>query len=53
MKDRKTLRNGSMFSMIKELNMEKVSSKDKLDVYKCIFNPHYPDIVKITDNRQK
>lgn len=49
---RKTLRNGPMFSIIKELNMEKVSSKEKLDVYKCTFNPHYPDIVKITDDRR-
>lgn len=46
---KKTLRNGPMFSIIKELGMELASSADKVETYLCRHNDSYPKIVAVED----
>ncbi len=47
---KKTLRNGPMFAIIKELSMTKQSVSDDVEIYLCPFNRAYPQIVEITLN---
>ncbi len=44
---KKTLRNGPMFAIIKELNMTKQYTSDDMETYLCSFNQEYPQIVEI------
>jgi fkbH domain len=46
---KKTNRNGPMFALIDELKMERVASKDGVDVYSCSYNDHYPQIVMLEE----
>lgn len=48
---KKTLRNGPMFNVIKELGMSKSSQSDNMDVYICKYSKDYPEIVSIKDNK--
>lgn len=47
---KKTLRNGPMFSIIKELDMTKISSRGDIFVYKCKYDRDYPNIITIKDS---
>lgn len=44
---KKTLRNGPMFQIIRELKMEKVSSEGGYDVYQCQYDKDYPKVVSL------
>lgn len=47
---KKTLRNGPMFQIIKQLKMDKVSSEDGYDVYQCKYDKDYPKVVSLIEN---
>lgn len=47
---KKTLRNGPMFQIIKQLKMDKVSSEDGYDVYQCQYDKDYPKVVSLVEN---
>lgn len=46
---KKTLRNGPMFNIIKELGMQKESVSQDTETYKCKYDPKFPNIVTIND----
>ena len=46
---KKTLRNGPMFNIIKELGMQKESVSQDTETYKCKYDPKFHNIVTIND----
>lgn len=46
---KKTLRNGPMFQIIRELKMEKISSEGGYDVYQCKYDKDYPKVVSLVE----
>lgn len=44
---KKTLRNGPMFQIIRELKMERVHSEGEYDVYQCKYDKNYPKVVTL------
>ncbi|PVX59280.1 HAD-IIIC family phosphatase [Hallella colorans] len=50
---KRTIRNGPMFKIINELNMEKVQTASDHEIFNCVFDKEYSKIVTITDNTRK